>query len=37
MYQGILLSDSNLLADLKADHLKTLSAPLDRMLSANMV
>ena len=29
VYQGILLSDSNLLADLKAEHLETLSAPLD--------
>lgn len=29
MYQGILLPDSSALADLKTQHLKTLSAPLD--------
>lgn len=29
MYQGIILPDSSLLEDLKVEHLKTLSAPLD--------
>ncbi len=29
MYQGMTLPDSNVLKDLKAQHLKTLSAPLD--------
>jgi len=29
MYQGIILPDSNVLEDLKVEHLKTLSAPLD--------
>ncbi len=29
MYQGIIVPDSSVLEDLKVEHLKTLSAPLD--------